>query len=114
MLKPADTPSGSGERPIGELVSQLVDKGKAYAKAEADLAKAIATAKAKALTAPLILFAVALFVGMSALNALAVGIVLLLYVFVGPLAAGVLGFVLIGAVAGLLAWLGVTKLRKAL
>lgn len=114
MLKPADTPPAGSERPIGELVTQLVDEGKAYARAEADLAKAIATAKAKALTAPLILFAVALFVAMAALNALAVGIVLALYSFIGPLGAGVLAFVLIGAVAGLLAWLGVTKLRKAL
>ena len=114
MLKPADTPPAGSERPIGELVSQLVDEGKAYAKAEADLAKAIATAKAKALTTPLVLFAAALFVAMSALNALAIGIVLLLYVFIGPLAAGVVAFLLIGAVAGLLAWLGITKLRKAL
>lgn len=114
MLKPADTPPAGSERPIGELISQLVDEGKAYAKAEADLAKAIASAKAKALVTPLILFAVALFVGMSALNALAVGIVLLLYVFIGPLGAGVVAFVLIGAVAGLLAWLGVRKLRTAL
>jgi hypothetical protein len=114
MLKPADTPPAGSERPIGELVTQLVDEGKAYARAEADLAKAIATAKVKAFTTPLILFAAALFVGMAALNALAVGIVLALYTLTSPLLAAIIGFVLIAAVAGLLAWIGVTKLRKAL
>ena len=114
MLKPADMPPAGSERPIGELVSQLVNEGKAYARAEADLAKAIASAKAKALATPLILFALALFVAMAALNALAVGIVLALYTLTSPLLAAIIGFVLIGAVAGLLAWIGVIKLRKAL
>ena len=69
MLKPVDpTPP---ERPIGELVHELVEEGKAYAKAEADLAKAIALAKAKALAIPAGLLVAALFIGMTALNALA-------------------------------------------
>ena len=114
MLKPADTPPVASERPIGELVGQLVDDGKAYAKAEADLAKAIAGAKVKAFVAPLVLVAVALFVAMGALNALCVGILLALGGFMGPLLAGIVAFVLIGAVAGLLAWIGVAKLRKTL
>lgn len=114
MLKPADIPPSGSDRPIGELVSQLVDEVKAYARAEADLAKAIAAAKAKALTIPLILFVAALFVGSSAITALCVGIVLALASLVGPLAAGIIAFVLIGAVAGLLAWIGKVKLGKAL
>lgn len=114
MLKPVDNPPPGSERPIGELVSQLVDEGKAYARAEADLAKAIASAKARALTTPLILFAAALLVGMAALNALAVGIVLTLYTLTSPLLAAIIGFVLIAAVAGVLAWIGMKKLRSAL
>jgi len=114
MLKPTDNPAGGNERPIGELVSQLVDDGKAYAKAEADWAKAIAAAKAKALTTPFILFGAALLIGMAALNALAVGIVLALSTLIGPLLATIVTFVVVAGIAGLLAWMGITKLRKAL
>ena len=51
MLKPVE-PTPPPERPIGELVHELVEEGKAYARAELDLAKAIAAAKAKALALP--------------------------------------------------------------
>lgn len=111
MLQAADTAPPGEERPIGDLVSELVDEGKAYARAEVDLAKAIASAKANAAKTPAILFVVATFVAMAALNALAFGIVLALDTLMGPLLAGILAFVLIGAVAGLLGWLGVQKLR---
>lgn len=114
MLKPSETLPPEGERPIGELVSQLVEDGKAYAQAELDLGKAIATAKAKALTTPLILFVAALFVGSSAITALCLGIVLALATLVGPLAGGIIAFVLIAATAGLLAWIGKVKLGRAL
>lgn len=114
MLKPADTPPSGNDRPIGELVSQLVDEVKAYAKAEAGLAKTIALAQVKALATPLILFVAALFIGSSAITALCVGIVLALATLVGPLAAGILAFLLIGGVAGLFAWIGKVKLGKAL
>ena len=114
MLKPPDSPPRPSERPIGELVSQLVEDGKTYARAEVDLAKAIAASKARAVTTPLILFAVAVFVAMGALNALCVGIVLALSALVGPLLAGIAAFVLIGAVAAVLAWIGVIKIRRAL
>jgi hypothetical protein len=114
MLKPTDAPPGGNERPIGELVSQLVEDGKAYARAEADLVKAIAAAKARAVTTPVVLLVVAVFVAMAALNALCVGIVLSLATLVGPLAATIITFVVIGGIAGALTWLGVSKLRKVL
>ena len=114
MLKPADPAPPASERPIGDIVSDLVDDGKAYARAELNLAKAIAAAKANALKAPVILLVAATFVAMAALNALAVAIFVLLAMVMSPLLAAILAFLLIGSVAGLLGWIGVQKLRKAL
>ena len=112
MLKPADPSPPHDERPIGEIVTELVDEGKAYARAEFDFAKAVAAAKARALRAPAILLAASVFVAMAALNALAVGILIALALIMNPVLAGIAAFVLIGAVAAGLAWLGVEKLRK--
>ena len=111
MLKPADTPPGGNDRPIGELVSQLVDDGKAYAQAEIDLVKAIAADKAADARTAAILLGLALLIALGAVVALCVGIVLALATFTGPLLGGVLAFILIGAVAGLLGWLGAQKIR---
>lgn len=113
MLKPVDS-APAPERPIGELVSELAEQGKAYARAEINLARVIATAKAKALALPAALFAVALFVAMAALNALAVGVVIALAKFIGPLAAGLAAMIIFAAIAGGLAWFGVQRMRQSL
>jgi len=113
MLKPVEPPSPP-ERPIGELVHELVEEGKAYARAEVGLVQAIATAKAKALAVPAALLAVALFMAMAALTALAVGVVLALAKFVGPLAAGFLGMLIFAAAAGSLAWVAIERARRSL
>lgn len=113
MLKPAE-PTPPPERPIGELVQELVDEGKAYARAEFDLGKAIAASKAKALALPAGLLVAALFIGMAALNALVFGVVLALAVLVGPLLGGIIGMLIFAAIAGGLAWFGLERLRDAL
>ena len=59
MLKPPNEPdTGPGEidRPVGELVQELIEDGKAYARAELGVVKAIATQKAQAFKLPGILF----------------------------------------------------------
>lgn len=114
MLKPAEPTPLPPERPVGELVQELVDEGKAYARAEIDLAKTIATAKAKALALPAGLLVAALFVAMAALTALAVGVVLALATLIGPLAAGAAGLLIFAAVAGGLAWYGIERAKRAL
>jgi hypothetical protein len=115
MLKvPDHGPPSGAERPVGELVHQLIEDGKAYARAEVGLVKAIATAKASALALPAGLFAAALFISMAALNALAFGVVLALAKVVGPLAAGVIGMVLFLALAGGLVWYGLGRLKRDL
>jgi hypothetical protein len=114
MLKPADPGPPPPERPVGELVHELIENGKAYARAEIGLVKAIAAAKGKAIAIPAALFAAALFIAMAAINALAVGVVLALETFIGPLAAGFVGMLIFAAVAGLLGWAGYAKLRRDL
>ena len=112
MLKPTDPAAPDEERPIGEIVSDLVDEGKAFARAELNLAKAMAAARASALRAPLILLVAATFVAMAALNALAVAIFVLLAMVMNAVLAAILAFLLIGGTAALLGWLGYRKLRE--
>lgn len=113
MLKPVD-PGPRPERPIGELVHELIEEGKGYARAEVDLVKAIAAAKGKAVALPAGLFGAALLLALAGVTALAVGVVIALARFVGPLAAGFLGMVIFMALAGGLGWYGAQRLRRDL
>lgn len=114
MLKPADPGPPPPERPVGELVHELIEEGKTYARAEIGLVKAIAAAKGKALALPAAMFAIAFICALAAITALAVGVVLVLATFIGPLAAGFIGMLIFAAVAGLLGWYGYNRLRQAL
>jgi hypothetical protein len=111
MLKPVDGPPG--EQPVGDLVHQLVEDGKAYARAEIGVAKAIATDKVSAARMPAILFAAALLVMQAAVTVLAVAVCLWLLPMVGPLLAGFIAFLIFAAGAGLLGWLGIKKIKEA-
>ena len=113
MLKPVD-PGPDQERPIGDLVHELIEEGKAYARAEIGLAKAIATAKGKALIVPAILFGTAFILSLAAVTALAVGVVMALAKFIGPLAAVFIGMLIFAAIAGLLGWYGAQRLSRDL
>ena len=114
MLKPADPGPPPPERPVGDLVHELVEEGKAYARAEVGLAKAIATAKARALALPAALLATAAILALAAVSALAAGVVIALARLIGPLAAGFVGMLLFAAIAGCLGWYGVERLRRDL
>ena len=114
MLKPVDPGPQPPERAVGELVHQLIDDGKAYARAELDVLKATCEARAKALIWPAILFATALICALAAVTALAVGVVVALAKFIGPLAAGFIGMLVFAGIAGGLGWYGAERLRRAL
>lgn len=118
MLKPTDPalqpPEPGDERPIGELVSQLVDQGKAYAHAELGVAKAIASAKAGSLKVPAILLGMALLVAQAAVTMVAVTLFLALLPLTGPVLAGLLAALVFAAIAGGLGWLAVDKVRRGL
>ena len=117
MLKPPNEPEptpGDSERPVGELVHELIEDGKAYARAEVGLVKAMAAAKVNAVKLPAILFGIAFLLSLAAITALAVGVAMGLATLIGPLAGGVVAFLLFAAVAAGLAWYGVTRLKRDL
>lgn len=115
MLKPANEPmqEPGDEPPIGELVGRLVDEGKAYAKAEVDLAKAQALAKAEAYKIPAILLFAALLFAQAAVTGLALTIALALSPLIGPLGGGLIAVLFAGGVAAALAWLAVQRLKDS-
>jgi hypothetical protein len=119
MLKPADPVANAGEergeeRSFSALVQQLAEDGKAYAKAELNLAKAIAAAKAGALVVPAVLFGAAFLLLQAGVTALAVATFLALLPLVGPFLGGLLAFLIFAAAAGGLGWFAVKKLRSDL
>lgn len=115
MLKPpADGPSEDNERSFGELASRLVDDAKAYARAEIDLAKAIAADKSRGLVVAAILFGAAFLIAIGAVSALSVAIFVALASKIGPLLGGLVTFLLIGGIAAGIGWLGWTRLKDAL
>jgi hypothetical protein len=118
VLKPADkppaTPDGTNDRPVGELVHELIEDGKAYARAEVGLVKAMAAAKANVFKVPAILFGAAFALVLATIGALAYGVAAALATLIGPLAGGVAASLLFAGIAGGLAWFGVKRLREDL
>ena len=119
MLKPADQrseriPGAEDERPVGELVHELVENGKAYARAEMGVAKAVATSKANALKIPVAMFGAAFLLLQAAVAVLGVGGLMGLAPHIGPVLAGLIVFVIMAAIAGACAWFGAKKLREDL
>ena len=113
MLKPADPPpEPNGERPIGELVHQLVEDGKAYAQAEIGVAKAVASAKAASLKLPAILLGAAFLLLQGAATVLAVALLLALLPLIGPLLAGIAAFAIFAGIAAGLGWQAMQIIRR--
>jgi len=99
------------EKPIGELFGQLIDEGKAYAKAELGLARATAEAKADEYKWPAILLFSALLLAQAAVTVAAVTVAMSLATLVGPLAGGVIAVLVTAGVAWLLFSIAIGKLR---
>ena len=116
MLKPPnEDPTGQPpDQPVGELISRILEDGKAYAVAELNVVKAIAEEKVGALKAPAIAIVAALLVSQAAIIVLALGITMALANLVGPLLAGIIGFVIFLALAGALGWWAFTRVKDAL
>jgi hypothetical protein len=114
MLKRTDSSPAEADRPIGEIVGQLVDDGKAYAKSEVEVVKAIAVAKSRALILPGVLFLTAFLLAITALSALGIGLFFALFAVMPALVAGLLAFAILAGIAALLGWIGVIRLRAIL
>ena len=86
-------PSGGedeDEKPFGELFGQLVDEGKAYAKAELGLAKANVESKADAARKPALYGTASLLFLIAGVVVLCMTMALALATLVGPLAGGLI------------------------
>jgi hypothetical protein len=115
MLKRTEPPKApQDERPVGELVHQLVEDGKAYAKAELEVARTIAASKARALAIPAALFGVAALVAQAAITVLAVAVFFALSLVMNVILAGLLAFLVFAALAGALGWYAVKRIKQDL
>lgn len=101
------------EAPIGELFGRLVDDGKAYAKAELNLARATAEAKAEAIKKPLALGAIALLFVQAGVVVFGITIAMALATLIGPLAGGLVATTICFAIAGLLGWLAKREYERS-
>jgi len=86
---------------IGELVSRLVEDGRAYARAELDLVKRIARHRAGKAKSGVVLLGIGITLLLSSLTALVLALVLGLATLIGPFGAGMAVF-LVFAIAGAL------------
>lgn len=111
-LDPANRAGADQEPSIGETATRLVEEGKAYARAELELARARLDVKMVRIKAVAILGGVALLFAIGALIALAVTAVLALASLLGPLGGGLAATALIGGLAAVFAFLAVKRWGK--
>lgn len=106
-----DAPGGNpSQRSIGELFGRLGEDGRAFVQAEIGLAKAIVRHRIGAARNGAIALVLAILLINAALITLVVSIALALALRFGPLLAGIITFVGVTIVAGLLAWWGSGRL----
>ena len=91
--------------PIGELVSRLIDEGKAYGRAEIGLVRAHAEVAVDRVKRPTISVGIALAFALAGVIALIMTLVLSLAALLGPLAGGLIATLAAFAIAGLFVWL---------
>lgn len=99
---------------IGELIGQLTEDAKDYARAEVDYVKAVAQAKVAEVKGAAIAAVLALALAMAAAIGLIVGAILTLATLVGP---GWATLIVVGislVIAALLGWAAARGIRKAL
>ena len=105
MLVP-DRPSPAQdprEESIGELVSRLMEDGRAYARAELDLVKQIARRRAAKAKKGAMLIGIGVTLLLCSLTALVLALVLGLATLIGPFGAGMVVFLVLAVGGGLLA-----------
>lgn len=112
MAKSSDEPDLSTG--VGDAIVQVAEDARAYALAQVDVAKAIATARLRAAKLGIILGVAAVFLAGSALTALVVGLILALATITGPLLATAIVAVAVLALAGLLGSMAASRLSRAL
>lgn len=111
MLQPSEGRAGELASPshdprdqsIGELASRLMEDGRAYARAELDLVKRIASHRAAKAKSGAILLGIGVVLLLCSLTALVLALVLGLATLIGPFGAGMVVFLVLAVAGGLLA-----------
>ena len=96
MLKRVDHSGPDDDRPIGELVGQLYDDGRAYARSEIELLKAKGLAEAGRYRAAAIFAAAGGALALAALVAFAMTLVIGFARLIGPFGGGAAAVVILG------------------
>lgn len=94
------------------LVGRLIDDGKAYAKAEADLVRIRVENEVATYRKAAILGAVGAMFAVSSIICLCLTLVLAFVHLFGPLVGGLIATLLVGAVAAILFYLGYRSIEK--
>jgi len=110
MLKRTDPPVAEPDS-LSDLFGRARDEGKAWAQAEVALYRTIATEKAKAWQAPLILFGAALFLGHAALLVLVATLFVTLAQVMNPALAGVVSVLILAGAAAILVKVALGKIK---
>lgn len=100
------------EKPIGELFEQLIDEGKAYAKAELAFVKAKTEARVEGAKKPVLLGAAAFLFLIAGVVVLSMTLALALATLIGPLAGGLIASLATFAIAYVLYLLATKELEK--
>lgn len=115
MLKPADPGPGGPDpdkgKPIGDLLNQIVEDGKAYAQAELKVARAVVGEKVDGLKIPALLGLVAFLFLQAAVVILGLTVYATLVSRLGPLLAGIVSVLLLVGIAGGLGWYAARRLK---
>ena len=110
MLKPVDPPPSEPDS-LGGLFGRARDEARDWAKAEIAVYRIIATERAMAWRTPLILFAVALFLGHAASLVLVATLFVALAQVMNPALAGLVCAVLLAGTAAILVKIAVARLK---
>ena len=112
MLKRVDRPSAEPES-LSDMLGRAKEDARAWATAEVALYRTIATEKAKAYQAPLMLFAVALFLGHAALLVLVATLFVALAQVMNPALAGLVSVVVLAGAAAILVKVALARIKAA-
>jgi hypothetical protein len=96
MLKRVDHPGPDDDRPIGELIGQVFDDGRAYAQSEVDLLKVRARAEISRYRQVAIIGAAGAALALAALVAFAMTLVIGFARLIGPFGGGAAAVAILG------------------
>ena len=102
------------EQPIGTLVTQLIEDGKAYVRSEVTLAKTTVTSKVGAVVPSAAFGFGALLIVQASLTVLVAALGMTIAVWVGPAGGLAIGGAIGLLLAGLLGWIAAARLKGKL